>query len=263
MNRTSRFESTTTTGSRIARWLPAWPPAAVAAAVGLAGYLVVTLVLVGLGLLITKSSFAGSVWRWDESVSRWMAARRTASLNTWTDTASILAGSGTIVAAGVAAIAILCIRRFWFEAGFLAIALGIEITGFLTTTLLIDRARPAVGSLDPLPITSSFPSGHTAAAIVLYVGLAIIVTSHARGMVLRTLAWVVCLLLPVAVGLSRIYRGLHHPTDVAASVILGIGALLFALLAIHAAAASADVRRAEQPLGRGRTRFPERTDVSR
>jgi membrane-associated phospholipid phosphatase len=259
--RTRSFESTTAPGSQIGRSFHAWPPVAIAGVVGLAGYLAITVVLIGLGLLVTRSSFAGAVWRWDESVSSWMAARRTASLNAWTDTGSILAGSGTILAAGAAAIGILCIRRFWYEAGFLAIALGIEITGFLTTTLLIDRPRPSVQSLDPLPVTSSFPSGHTAAAIVLYVGLAMIITSHTRGTVIRVLVWMACLLLPVAVGMSRIYRGLHHPTDVAASVVLGVGALLFAMFAVNAAAAAVDTRR-RQPVG-GRARFPVRADVPR
>ena len=42
--------------------------------------------------------------------------------------------------------------------------------------------------------------------------------------------------------MSRVYRGMHHPTDVMASVVLGVGALCFALLAIRAAAVAAGRR---------------------
>ena len=59
--------------------------------------------------------------------------------------------------------------------------------------MLVDRARPpVVHRLDTAPPTSSFPSGHTAAAVVLYVGLALIVTAtRAQSGRARIVAWVV------------------------------------------------------------------------
>ncbi len=96
--------------------------------------------------------------------------------------------------------------------------------------------------LDPAPPTSSFPSGHTAAAIALWVSLAIVITTHVRNAFVRTLVWIVALSLPIFVGLSRLYRGMHHPTDVLASVLLGAGAVLTALLAVRAASAVAEMR---------------------
>ena len=49
--------------------------------------------------------------------------------------------------------------------------------------------------------------------------------------------WAIAVTFVTGVGISRVYRGLHHPIDVFASVILGVGALLFAILAIRAAQA--------------------------
>jgi len=43
-----------------------------------------------------------------------------------------------------------------------------------------------------------------------------------------------------------VYRGMHHPTDVMASVVLGVGALCFALLAVHATAVVAERRRSRR-----------------
>jgi membrane-associated phospholipid phosphatase len=47
------------------------------------------------------------------------------------------------------------------------------------------------------------------------------------------------------VALSRMYRGMHHPLDVAGGVIIGIGAILLLLFACRAAGAAAEARAAK------------------
>jgi undecaprenyl-diphosphatase len=71
-----------------------------------------------------------------------------------------------------------------------------------------------------------------AAAFVLYGSLALIVTMLTRRLFPRILAWTVVAVLTTGVGLSRIYRGEHHPTDVIAGLALGAGALCVAALAL-------------------------------
>jgi undecaprenyl-diphosphatase len=79
-----------------------------------------------------------------------------------------------------------------------------------------------VAKLDgPVP-TSSFPSGHVAATICLYGAIAILAFP-------RTRAWwrwalvALAVLMPLWVALSRMYQGMHHPTDVLGSVLLAAG----------------------------------------
>jgi undecaprenyl-diphosphatase len=108
---------------------------------------------------------------------------------------------------------------------------------FVTTTLFVDRARPPVHRLDTAPPTSSFPSGHTAAAIVLYIGLIIVVHRVWRRNAATIGVAVVLALVPVVVGLSRLSRGMHHPTDVIAGALLGTVALLVACALVGRAVA--------------------------
>jgi membrane-associated phospholipid phosphatase len=216
----------------------------VAALVAGIGYAALALLVIAIGLVLTRILIPGPVGAWDNGVNRWFLERRTPAWNTVTDYASIAAGTGTVLTiAGVTSV-ILAIRRLWRELGFLVIALSVEFCVFLTTVLVIERPRPTVPRLDGAPATSSFPSGHVAASIALYVGLAILMSSRTRNVVLRVLVWAVALTTVVGVGVSRVYRGLHHPIDVFAGVLVGVGALMVALVAIRAADAAARERQA-------------------
>ena len=210
--------------------------------VAVLGYLILALVMAGIGLVLVHVLVHGPVGRWDASVNRWCVSRRTPSLDTWTSVGSALGAKGTVIAIGAAAIVVLAIARRWREVGLLFFALVLETSVFLTTTLLVNRPRAQVPRLDVAPPTSSFPSGHTAAAIVLYVGLAIVISILVRRAWIRTLVWVIALLIPVAVGVSRIYRGMRHPTDVLASVLLASGCLIVAVVAVRASAVAVQRR---------------------
>ena len=67
--------------------------------------------------------------------------------------------------------------------------------------------------------TSSFPSGHIAATMCLWVAIALVVTGRVQAWwrwVFVTLA----VIMPVGVALSRMYRGMHHPTDFLGAAVL-------------------------------------------
>jgi len=201
-----------------------------------------TVVLVGLGLILTKSLVAGPVGRWDDSVERWFVTQRTTTLNTVTSVGSLMGASFTVIGTAIVAAIVLAIRRHWREIGLLAAGLVLEFAAFLTTAVLVDRPRPDVVKLEVAPATRSFPSGHTAAAIVLYVSLALMINSRVHRATVRVLLWLLAIMIPIYVGISRLYRGMHHPTDVMGSVVLGAGSLMFALLAIRTAGAVNDLR---------------------
>jgi membrane-associated phospholipid phosphatase len=225
---------------RLARRSRTRRPVVAGIAVGATGYVVMTAFLVALGLLLTKVLLDGPVGRWDQALDRWFFVQREATFDTITQWGSMLGDTVAVVGIAAVAVVVLAIGRHWPYIAFLVGALVIEVTTFVTTTFVIDRERPAVPHLDPGPPTSSFPSGHVAASIVLYVGLALIITSLVRSRVVRTVVWVVAIALPIFVALSRLYRGMHHPTDMIGSVIGALGCLAFAFLATRTGVAVAE-----------------------
>jgi membrane-associated phospholipid phosphatase len=212
-------------------------PVVAGGAVVIAGYVVMAAVAIGLGLIITKWLAGGPVGTWEDSVNRWFVVQRTTTLNSVSSVGSDLGATLTVIGIAIVAGIILSIGRHWRELGFLVAALTLESSVSLTSSIVVNRARPDVPRLDAAPPTASFPSGHTAAAIVLFVSLAIVITSHVRSATVRVLVWLVAVAIPIYVGTSRLYRGMHHPTDEVGSAVIAAGALLFALLACRAAGA--------------------------
>jgi undecaprenyl-diphosphatase len=82
-----------------------------------------------------------------------------------------------------------------------------------------------VAHLDGKLPTSSFPSGHVAATICLYAAIALFVFPRTRQW-WRWLFVTAAALMPLWIAVSRMYRGMHHPTDLVGSVILAAGWLV-------------------------------------
>jgi membrane-associated phospholipid phosphatase len=162
-------------------------PVVAGGAVVIAGYVVMAAVAIGLGLIITKWLAGGPVGTWEDSVNRWFVAQRTTTLNSVSRVGSDLGATLTVIGIAIVAGIILSIGRHWRELGFLVAALTLESSVSLTSSIVVNRARPNVPRLDAAPPTASFPSGHTAAAIVLFVSLAIVITSHVRSATVRVL----------------------------------------------------------------------------
>jgi undecaprenyl-diphosphatase len=177
----------------------------------------------GIGMLLTHPLRDSAFERWDGSVNRWFAARRSPTWNTITHWLTYAGETVTVIGVGLIFFILLRITLHrWRESVFLAVALVGEVTIFVCTTLVIDRPRPDVPHLDLAPPTSSFPSGHTAAAITLFGALAIIAVRVCTKAWLRTLAVLGAVVLPVCVALARMYRGMHFPTDILGSVLLAV-----------------------------------------
>jgi membrane-associated phospholipid phosphatase len=175
-----------------------------------------------IGLLLTHVLVSGPVHSADLGVDRWLAAGRTGPWNAVTSVVTSMAQTYTVIAVTVIVVLVLRWRLGrWYESWVLATVMAGELLVFLAVTLTVHRPRPPVARLDVAPPTSSFPSGHTAAAVALYGCIAILLLwAYGRGRAARVGA-VVLWCIPVIVGLSRLYRGMHYPSDVLAGALTG------------------------------------------
>lgn len=196
---------------------PPYPPlhrGAVAARL-VGGGLLLALALCVVGWGIVHFATPSALTRWEDGVNAGLAGARTPTMNTLSHIGSYLAETVTCIALLI--VMVIDLRVWlgrWRESWTLFAAIVGELLVFLIVTAVVNRPRPGVPHLDAAPPTSSFPSGHTGAAVAFYGCLAIIVLRQLRPRWLALTMASVFFAVPVIVGASRLYRGMHHPTDV-------------------------------------------------
>jgi membrane-associated phospholipid phosphatase len=219
------------------------PPGLVPFAVLVAGYVALVVVLIAVGELVTHGGLLSGLRSWDDDVARWLADHRTGSLDTITEWLSRGADTmGVIAFAAVVEIVVL-IQRRWWALILVPVALGLELVTFLTVNAVVGRPRPDVSRLGSEPSTSSFPSGHTAATVALWGAVVLLFVWSSVRRNGRLVCGVVVALLAVAVGTARIYRGMHHPSDVVCGALMGLAALAITMLALRVLVGDVRARR--------------------
>jgi undecaprenyl-diphosphatase len=136
------------------------------------------------------------------------------------DITSLGSGTNLTLASGIA-VGFLCLQRRFRAAGFLIVSLG---SGLMLSYLLKNfflRERPIVvprlTHFDP----GSFPSGHSMGAALVYLTLGGILSRQTRRLLKKAYFLSIALALSVLVGISRIYLGVHFPSDVLAGWAVG------------------------------------------
>ncbi|MGR3454811.1 phosphatase PAP2 family protein [Pseudooceanicola sp.] len=115
----------------------------------------------------------------------------------------------------------LALQRHAASAVFLA---GAIIGGSLLSTvakLAFDRPRPELVPHGVEVVTASFPSGHSMMAAVTYLTLAVMLSRNEHQFRLKVFHFAVAVLMTFLVGASRVYLGVHWPSDVLAGWALG------------------------------------------
>ncbi|MFN8021265.1 MAG: phosphatase PAP2 family protein [Acidimicrobiales bacterium] len=190
----------------------------------------------------------GSIGDGDRRIARWFVDHRTPRLDGWSHWGSMLSETAVkIVITGVAIVVMVAVWKRWNEALLVGAALALEASVFLTTTLIVGRHRPPVPKLEGSPVDSSFPSGHVAAAVV-YAAFAIIVARHSSRRWPAVLTGVLSAAVAVIVAWARMYRGMHHLSDVIAGAVLGLASVVVTWLIVrHAERRRAAIDAAPHP----------------
>jgi len=106
-----------------------------------------------------------------------------------------------------------------------AILMLVSATGGLVLNdvlkIIFDRPRPDLSLSSIRVFTSGFPSGHAALSTVAYFIMASLLAQSARSALLKRYIMTTATLLVLLIGMSRVYLGVHYPTDVLAGWCVG------------------------------------------
>ncbi len=192
------------------------------------GFVVLAAALLALGGLAHVLVFETAIGETELEWTRWIADNRIGPLDTLAPIGSALSDTWTVIGMAFGASSMLWVVGRRSQACLLPIGLALELSVFLSVSTIIGRERPDVTTLGSVPSTSSFPSGHVAAAVVLYGGLVLIASSLRPFRPVSRVAVALAAIAVVFVASARVYEGVHHPSDVIGGAVLGVGALLAA-----------------------------------
>lgn len=170
----------------------------------------------------------GDTQRFDEKQIRWLREHEgPAWLQEVGRDLTALGGVAVMLLVTAAVAGYLLLSRRYRAMWLVLIATG---GGLVLSTVLkyfIARDRPSLVEHKSMVYTSSFPSGHSMMAAVVYLTLGSLLARIMPGRVLKLYFLVLAMVLTFLVGVSRVYLGVHWPTDVLAG---WCGGLVWALL---------------------------------
>jgi undecaprenyl-diphosphatase len=175
----------------------------------------------------------GATQEFDEAVLRWMAAHQVP----WVQHAMFeitLLGTGLVLMTMVAVAAtFLWLTEHRFSALLLLIATwgGVAINSLLKSTF--DRPRPQVFEWGAQVLTSSFPSGHAMTATITYGTVAYLAARLQRRRLSRWITMGIAGLMIVLICTSRLYLGVHYPSDVVAGALMGLAWTAFCMATLE------------------------------
>lgn len=167
-------------------------------------------------------AFGSALVTYDPGVSGLLQAIRTPELTRVMWVSSLL-GSGLVVIALTAVAAVLLVM--WGRRLYAAYLVGVVASGAALNAvvkLVAHRPRPPLEMmLVRDPVGYSFPSGHSVSSFLLFGALALLIAREVPTVRRRLVTVTLTTLVVAMVGVSRVYLGVHWPTDVLAAWALG------------------------------------------
>lgn len=177
----------------------------------------------------------GATQAFDNAVLLWLNARATPTLDEFALEMSAIGAGLPVLLVLLLASAFLWTSRHRYSVLLLWTAVvGGEILNILLKNTF-DRPRPRLFPWrTPMAAMSSFPSGHAMTGMIVYMTLAYLLARLAPNRVMRRLTYGVAVVLVLGIGWSRLYLGVHYPSDVAAGYAAGFAWATFCALGLEA-----------------------------
>lgn len=165
----------------------------------------------------------GETMAWDRTILFWLHAQMQESpaLREFIRGVTALGGATALTIVVVAACAFLLIKRRYATAAFLAVQVIAGTSVIRLAKIAFARARPDVVEHYTTFANASFPSGHAANSSIVYLSVAVLVATATPRVSARIAVLSAAIVLTTAIGLSRLYLGVHWPSDVLAGWTIG------------------------------------------
>ena len=176
----------------------------------------------------------GASQAFDNAVLRWLGAHHTTAWDNVMVEITAL-GTGTVVMMIVAVAALfLVLTQHKYSAMLLLVSTlgGLVLNGVLK--LGFNRPRPTIFVPEVHAVSSSFPSGHAMSAAIVYGTVAYLAARLHKRAWARALVMLAALIVIVAICISRLYLGVHYPSDVVAGVVIGLAWAGFCMAILEA-----------------------------
>ena len=196
----------------------------------LLGSLAIAVSLLILFAWLSEQVFEGSLQQFDSRTRMLAHGFSTPLLTRLMQALTFLGSIGFLFVLFLVFIAVFLAAGWKRAAIWLCVAIGGSVVLDVSLKLAFRRARP-VPFFGTAPLTYSFPSGHALSSFCFYGVLAGLCCARIQSRAARILIWIATSFLVAGIGLSRIYLGVHYPTDVIAGYLAGaiwVSALLFA-----------------------------------
>jgi undecaprenyl-diphosphatase len=201
---------------------------------------------------LAERVMSGGTQAFDEAILRWMSAHHSKALTDLMLEITTL-GTGTDVMMIVCVAALfLTLTRHKYSALLLLVATAGGLVLDMVLKLQFNRPRPHVFIWGAQAFGSSFPSGHAMSATIVYSTVAYLAARLHRRAWARWVTMSLALLLILLIGVSRIYLGVHYPSDVLAGIIMGLAWAAFCMATLEAIQRFAErrapeLKQAEEP----------------
>lgn len=204
-----------------------------------AGFGVLALALLAFTLLASDLLRNGPITRADEPISSWAHDRMSEALTQFLLGVTHLHSTIGICLMALALAAALAWTRQWAWLPALALCVpgGLVLNALLKQ--VFQRVRPSGDSPLLALVTYSFPSGHTAGATVWWGFVAILCLAWQPGPWRRAGAVALAAVMICLTAFSRVYLGVHYPSDVLAAIAEGVAWLALCFMALGASKRSA------------------------
>ncbi|HVX39787.1 MAG TPA: phosphatase PAP2 family protein [Gemmatimonadaceae bacterium] len=205
---------------------------------------------------VAETVRAGSTQPFDDAIMRWIAQHQTPVLQSIMLEITAL-GTGTVVTMIVLVSGLfLWLNRHKHSAILLVAA---TLGGLVLDSLLkigFNRPRPQIFKWGTYAVSSSFPSGHAMSSVIVYGTVAYLAARLQQNARSRVLTMAIAVLIILLICASRLYLGVHYPSDILAGLIIGTAWAAFCMAVLEAAQLYArynapQMLQQEQPAAKG------------